>query len=233
MADVGYLSCRSGKAPLTDSRNPTPRVRALQYGRRRRRRPWPVFLSCHGPDSALRFWLIWHPAILPFILPIKGTCPYRAATVPASTPAAPASSSASQPPEVPPPPGNFDADMAEEEFDRSLPIFCIETGKTYPAPDKFDDKSPLRYERENLKLWGSAPWLDRDAIDIDWLMERYVDHNDVLPGGIPINALNSFSWRNQYSVSDTDLHVPSGRKLSGIRAEFAYAVYEGLEKLNS
>ena len=63
--------------------------------------------------------------------------------------------------------------------------------------------------------------LDRDAIDIDWLMERYVDHNDVLPGGIPINALNSFSWRNQYSVCDTDLHVPSGRNLSGIRAEFA------------
>ena len=44
--------------------------------------------------------------------------------------------------------------MTEGEFDQSLPIFCIETGKTYPAPEKFDNKSPLRYKRENLKLWG-------------------------------------------------------------------------------
>ncbi len=159
--------------------------------------------------------------------PVVTATPPASVSEPTPTPSVP-------PPAPPAPPSREPSPAADNnmtEFDRSQPIYCRELDKHYPAPSRFDDASPLEWNRDNLELWGAAPWLDRDAIDIDWLMESYADDDECLPGSIPLSALGSFSWRRQYSISDADLHVPVSRTLKGVRGDFAYQVYTSLEKL--
>lgn len=127
--------------------------------------------------------------------------------------------------------GSGTGDNQPMDIDRSLEIFVPRVGKHFPAPDRFDEADWSERATSNLELWGRAPWFDSAVLDEEWLMQSYVDEHDMLPGNIPLSALGSEVWRRCYSVADDELHVPAGRTLSGVRGEFAYAVYNGIDRL--
>ena len=120
--------------------------------------------------------------------------------------------------------------MAEEE-DRSVEIHVPQLRKWFPAPDRYDDIDWADRSRYISELWARAPWFDSDALGMDWLMQRYVDEDGLLPGGIPLAALRTESWRRLYSVSDDDLFVPRGRTLLGVRCDFTDSLRTSIDRL--
>ena len=115
--------------------------------------------------------------------------------------------------------------------DRGIHVESL--GKTFPAPSLYDDADPTDKDPDNKKLWGAAPWFDRDALDLPNLLECYTNDEDELPGEIPLVVTRSWAWRHQFSVSDHGLRVSYGRPISALRGNFALSANNGLNRLRS
>ena len=108
---------------------------------------------------------------------------------------------------------------------RRQPVYLAAKNKYYPAPVAYDDAGPF----DNSTLYGQAPWFDMDAVLAGHIIPRY-EYQDFLPGGIPLSAMATESWRRQYCCYDSDLRVGHGRTLAGVRTDFAKAAYAGLNR---
>ena len=155
----------------------------------------------------------------------------RAARVESTSPESPDSADPPASPAVSVSSGGMSDEPENDDIEydgRFERIYVRSLGKYYPAPGWFDEASATDKSSANLELWGSAPWFDRDAVDIEGLCELYTNENDVLPNGIPITALETFCWRRQCCARDDEMKVPKGRSLESFRGEFALAVNNGL-----
>lgn len=118
-------------------------------------------------------------------------------------------------------------------IDRNHAIYVPALRFHFPAPALFDEADPTGSDQDNKLLWGSAPWYNRDALNVVGLMEHYVGDDDYLPNGIPLGSIRSWCWRHQFSVRAADLKIPYGRTLESVRGDFALAVNNGLNRLRS
>lgn len=64
-----------------------------------------------------------------------------------------------------------------------------------------------------------TPWLNRGDRLRDIVHRYSVD--DWLPGGIPLAALNSWNWRNQFASCDRYLYLGFNRSIDSVRFEIA------------
>ena len=112
-----------------------------------------------------------------------------------------------------------------EDNPRRQTSFLASAGKTYPAPVAYDDCGPY----DDPALYGAAPWFDKTAVLDGTIVPRYAS-NGFLPGGIPLSAMGTESWRRQFCCYDNDLRVGHGRTVAGVRVDFAKAAYAGLNR---
>lgn len=117
----------------------------------------------------------------------------------------------------------------DDEVDISLCITVNSLGKTFQVPTTYDEISIA----DDSNLYGQAPWLDRDAVLTDGLVEEYVEEDDWLPYNIPIAAMNTWCCQNQFCCRDMNLVIIHNRTLAGFRAEFALKVMDGLNGINT
>lgn len=80
------------------------------------------------------------------------------------------------------------------EFDRERDIFHFEIQCTFSAFAKFDEAEPCDSIKRMLLV--QSPWFDdRDSQERD-LMELFADDEELMPGGLPLDSLTTWSWRN-------------------------------------
>ena len=101
-------------------------------------------------------------------------------------------------------------------------------GRSYPAPNRYDEGDWL----EDQDLCARAPWFDKAALaDPDEVAAYAVD--GWLPGELPLRAIRTWCWRNQFAVADNDLFVGSGESISTVRAGFVRKAQSGYERIRT
>ncbi len=112
---------------------------------------------------------------------------------------------------------------------RNQPVTFPGIDQPFPAPCEFDDVDPT--DRQDAEIYARAPWFDRRCLHYPDLLRRYANDRDDLPGGIPVDATQTWTWRRHFSYVNSDLHVPRDRTLSGVKVEFAVTVNKGLTRI--
>ncbi len=177
---------------------------------------------------------------------------YRAPSIANSSPGArdaviPAeqSLSASQPQEMSggaPATGTGDEDTARAEQVRI-------GARYYPGPAAYDEVDVFATDETTIHVLTRAPWFDKEAIffardriadaengagdvvpaDVDEF-HRYLNARGCLPGDLPRSALDTWIWRQMFSVRDSDLRQDD-LSLVASRQAFVGACMRGLRRL--
>ena len=114
---------------------------------------------------------------------------------------------------------------------RDTDIFIEEFDCYFTAPSAFDDIDP--FSSDSSSVFSYAPWFDRRVLESEHvnILEQYVDEENLLPAGIPLESVQTWTWRCQFSFLPDELHVPRDRDYKSIRGQFAIQVNQGLRKL--
>lgn len=97
---------------------------------------------------------------------------------------------------------------------------------THPPPAAYDDASI----ENDVKLFAEAPWFNRDSLRDEGLIRRYAV-DGWLPGNIPVDAVFTVCWRNQFACHRRDFRIPRGRSAADVRAGFAELAMSGYNRL--
>lgn len=97
---------------------------------------------------------------------------------------------------------------------------------THPPPAAYDSASI----ESDVKLFAEAPWFNRDSLRDEGLIRRYAV-DGWLPGNIPVDAVFTACWRNQFACHRRDFRVPRGRSAIDVRAGFAELAMFGYNRL--
>ena len=100
------------------------------------------------------------------------------------------------------PPVDDDSVVVGVELDRTLPIPLPGSDKTFPATMAYESISPS----SNRSLFLRAPCFDLDAVLDGSVVPRYVRGEGYLPGYIPLESIDTSTWRRQFCFRDADLH---------------------------
>ena len=125
-----------------------------------------------------------------------------------------------------------DEEMAAENpgvVDRNAPVMMGD--RQFPPPNRYDDAS---WWSDNALVAG-APWFDIEAIDHGDAVRHYVRAAGDLPGKIPLDAVTTWCWRNQFVPWNADLFTDdaSAAALEVARAEFIRRAFEGVERIST
>jgi len=114
---------------------------------------------------------------------------------------------------------------------RTQPVIVEGLNYVYPAPADYDNADTSDRSEASLTLWAKAPWFHREAVMHGGACDRYTNANGVLPGGIPISALDTVAWQRQFCYNDEDLAPKGEREVDGLRRDFVAAALSGLDRL--
>ena len=120
-------------------------------------------------------------------------------------------------------------DAAPPPVNRSVGVMM--GNRVFPAPDRYDGEDWWSDDG----LVASAPWFDIDAINHGDIVRRYVRPNGDLPGKLPLSAVNTWCWRNQFVPRNDDL-VTDGSSVSALeaaRAAFIRRSFRGCERIST
>jgi len=120
-----------------------------------------------------------------------------------------------------------------ERDDRCSRVYVADIRRTFPAPCEYDDLDIRSKSRPTLRLIANAPWFDKPAVQADGEHLRlYANSSGVLPGGIPLGCLKSWTWQRVFCARENDLFVDQDRLPSSIRQDFNLASYQGVSRLS-
>ena len=120
------------------------------------------------------------------------------------------------------------ADMATDD-PRDERIYCDALDESFPAPSLFDDLDPLAESAAGH--FAEAPWFRRDVcMHHRWILERYVDEDGILPGGIPLAGTHKWTWLHQFTYRPQDLHITSDRTRRGVVGEMALNIHAAIDR---
>ncbi len=118
---------------------------------------------------------------------------------------------------------------SESEIDRNERIYCEELQEWFPAHSTFDDPDPLD-EESSWYYFAQAPWFRRDVCtDHRPLLDHYGE-DGILPGGIPVDANATWTWRNHMCYENENVHDIPGRTFQGVVGEMAIIINQILTK---